>query len=164
MRTYSAITGASQAQRSPEGPAPAPLLSHMRRKPGSKQSNLRTFTKDIKGCKIKQSRPSPFVGRGCRINRWMTNSQGGWSHAGSLSRQAEFSCSPRQPRSSCLSAVSFTTSLPNLLSEARLIAWVFVLTEPLQRVSCSPFPFAHEQIIQEAKVLGRKGPEVGDRH
>lgn len=97
MSTYSAITGASQAQRSPEGPAPAPLLSHMRRKPGPKQSNLRTFTKDIKDCKIKQSRPNPLVGRGCRINRWMTNSQGGWSHPGRLSRQATFSCSPPAP-------------------------------------------------------------------
>lgn len=40
----------------------------------------------------------------------------------------------------------------------------FVLTKLLQRVTCSPFPFAHEQIIQEAKVLGLKGPEVGNRH
>lgn len=138
MSTYSAITGASQAQRSPEGPAPAPLLSHMRRKPGPKQSNLRTFTKDIKDCKIEQSRPSPFVGRGCRINRWMTNSQGGWSYPGRLSRQAAFSCSLRRPRS-CPSPVGFTISLRNLLSEARLMAWVLVLTKHLQRVTCSPF-------------------------
>lgn len=38
-----------------------------------------------------------------------------------------------------------------------------VLTKYLQRITCSLFPFAHEQIIQEAKVLGLKGPEVGNR-
>lgn len=104
--TYSAITGALQAPRSPEGPAPAPRLSHMRRTPGPKQSHLRTFTKDIEDCKIKQSRPSPFAGRGCRINRWMTSSQGGWSYPGRLSRQAAFSSSPRQRLRSALPAPS----------------------------------------------------------
>lgn len=52
---------------------------------------------------------------------------------------------------------------PQPLFRSRTYSLDLVLTKNLQRVTCFSFPFAHGQIIQEAKVLELKGPEVRNR-
>lgn len=61
-----------------------------------------------------------------------------------------------------------SSALPSLSPRPLLVSETYslglALTRHLQRAACSPFPFAYEQIVQEAKALGLKGPEVGKRH